>query len=470
VRNREVAERLAALGPDDFRRAGAYPARRAEQAKVLALPPLPATTVGSFPQTPELRSARAAHRRGELDRRGYESLVWGEIDRAIRLQTEAGLDVLAPGEFERSDLVEYFAERLDGFAVTRTGWVQGYGSRCVRPPIVYGDVSRHGPMSVEWARAAQARAVRPVKAILTGPVTLLRWSFARDDQAADLTCAQISLAVRDEAADLERAGLPIVQIDEPALPAGLPLHRADRDAYLNWAVGCFRLAAGGLGDRTQLHSHVCYADIGDMVEVLAALDADVLSVEATRSGLRVLDEVAATGWSGQLGPGLWDVHAPSVPTVTELTERLRRALAVLGPERLWVNPDCGLKTRRWSEISPALANLVRAVATVRAELGAEVPGTPRSRRIDGPALAAARLRQRGVAQQEPLAPEAGEVDLGGRLVALAADGDHPAGAPLAVVDLVAGHEAQVEGAALGLFGQLGRRGGRALEAGGVGRR
>ena len=407
VRNREVAERLARLGPDDFRRAGAYPARRAEQARALPLPALPTTTVGSFPQTAELRSARAAHRRGELDRRGYESVVWGEIDRAMRLQTEAGLDVLTHGEFERSDMVEHFAERLDGFAVTRAGWVQSYGSRCVRPPIVYGDVARRGPMTVEWTRAAQARTDRPVKAILTGPVTLLRWSFARDDQPADLTCAQIALAVRDEAVDLERAGLRIVQIDEPGLPEGLPPHRADWDAYLDWAVGSFRLASCGLRDRTQLHSHICYVGLDDLVEVLAALDADVLSVSSTRSGSRVLDAVttvstkpaaeastppgagastapaaaasttpgAGAGWPGQLGPGLWDVHAPAVPGVAELTDRLRRALAVLGPERLWVNPDCGLKTRRWSEVAPALTNLVRAAAAVRAELPAGPPAS-----------------------------------------------------------------------------------------------
>jgi 5-methyltetrahydropteroyltriglutamate--homocysteine methyltransferase len=391
-----VAERLARLGPADFRRASPAPLRRAVQARVLGLPPLPAAAVGDFPQSAQVGAARSAHRRGELDRRGYESVVWGEVDRALRLQSEAGLDVLVHGGMERDDAVEQLAERLDGVTLTRAGWVQVAGHRCARPPLIHGDVTRTGPVTVEWARAAQARTGRPVKAVLPGPVTLLRRSFARDDQPAGATCAQLALAVRDEVVDLERAGLRVVQLDEPALPAGLPAHRADGDAYLDWAVGCFRLASCGVSDRTQVHAHVCHAGTrawsrwtpGDTLEVLAALDADVLSLGAGGQGAHLLDALGDGEWPTQLGPGLWDVRAPAVPGVADLVVRLRRALAVLGPERLWVTPGCGLATRRWEEVGPALANLARAAATVRAELAGDGAAQAGTRADGGPATGA----------------------------------------------------------------------------------
>jgi 5-methyltetrahydropteroyltriglutamate--homocysteine methyltransferase len=287
----------------------------------------------------------------------------------VRRQEAAGLDVLVHGEPERNDMVEYFGELLDGFCFTRHGWVQSYGSRCVKPPVIFGDVSRPGPMTVEWASHAASLTPKPMKGMLTGPVTILCWSFVRDDQPRSETCAQIGLAIRDEVADLEAAGLPIVQIDEPALREGLPLRRADWDAYLRWAVDCFRLATSGAADATQIHTHMCYAEFNDIIEAIAAMDADVISIEASRSNMELLRAFARFRYPNEVGPGVWDIHSPRVPSKDEMLGLLRRAAEVLPADRLWVNPDCGLKTRQWPETEASLANLVAAARALRAELG-----------------------------------------------------------------------------------------------------
>jgi 5-methyltetrahydropteroyltriglutamate--homocysteine methyltransferase len=286
----------------------------------------------------------------------------------IRAQEEAGLDVLVHGEPERNDMVQYFGERLTGFATTANGWVQSYGTRCVRPPILHGEVARPAPMTVEWQRYAQSLTDRPVKGMLTGPVTILQWSFVRDDQPREQTCRQIALAVRDEVADLEAAGTRIIQVDEPALREGLPLRHADRKRYLDWATECFRLATAGVGDATQVHTHMCYAEFGDIVDAIVALDADVISIEAARSRMAVLDDLVAARYPAAVGPGMYDIHAPHVPTEDEIAGQLDRALAALPAGRLWVNPDCGLKTRGWDEVRPALAHMVAAARRARGRL------------------------------------------------------------------------------------------------------
>jgi 5-methyltetrahydropteroyltriglutamate--homocysteine methyltransferase len=296
----------------------------------------------------------------------YERYLRREIERGIREQEAIGLDVLVHGEFERADMVEYFAEELDGFTLTGHGWVQSYGSRCVKPPILYGDVARREPITVRWSRFAQSCTGKPVKGMLTGPVTLLQWSFVRDDQPRALTCRQLALALREEVADLEAAGIAIVQIDEPALREGLPLRRAEWAAYLAWAVEAFRLAAGGAGDATQIHTHMCYSDFDEIVEAIARMDADVLSIEGARSAMRVLEALGRGAYPGAVGPGVYDIHSPRVPGPDEIEQRLRAALATVPLERLWVNPDCGLKTRRWDEVRPALAAMVAAARRLRA--------------------------------------------------------------------------------------------------------
>jgi 5-methyltetrahydropteroyltriglutamate--homocysteine methyltransferase len=345
TRHPPVRDRLAGITPDAVRRASPYPVRRAAQAEKLGLPELPTTTIGSFPQTAGVRSKRASFQAGRLPRQEYEAFLRAQVEGAIRLQEEVGLDVLVHGEFERTDMVEYFAERLEGFLVTRHGWVQSYGSRCVRPPIVFGDVWRKAPMTVEWARHAQSLASRPVKGMLTGPVTLLQWSFVRDDLPRPETCRQIALAIRDEVGDLEAAGLAVIQIDEPALREGLPLPAAEWPGYLEWAVAAFRLASSGVRDETQIHTHMCYAEFGDIIGAVADLDADVLSLEASRSQMELLDVFARTGYGNEIGPGVYDIHSPRIPTAAEMEQRLARALRVLRRDQLWVNPDCGLKTR-----------------------------------------------------------------------------------------------------------------------------
>jgi len=363
--NPEVQERLQALGPQDYTRGRPHGERSILQAEHLHLPPLPTTTIGSFPQTPELRRLRAAQRQGALDEVRYDEAIRQEIAKVIRLQEDIGLDVLVHGEAERNDMVEYFGEQLDGFAATRGGWVQSYGTRCVKPPVIYGDVSRPRPMTVGWLRYAQSLTDRPVKGMLTGPVTILQWSFVRDDQPRDETCRQIALAIRDEVQDLEAAGIRAIQIDEPAFREGLPLRQSERAAYLRWAVGCFRLATSGVADATQIHSHMCYSSFNDIVGSIAELDADVISIEAARSGMELLRAFQDFHYPNEIGPGVYDIHSPRVPGVDEIASQLAAALDCIPLEQLWVNPDCGLKTRRFEEVVPALRNMVAAARRLR---------------------------------------------------------------------------------------------------------
>lgn len=365
IHDRNVRERLDQLTESDFSRHSPFPERNALQRQHLRLPLFPTTTIGSFPQTEAIRKARAAHHKGEIDTARYRDQMRVAIREAIQRQEAIGLDLLVHGEPERSDMVEYFAEQLQGFATTRHGWVQSYGSRCVRPPILFGDVSRPQPMTVDWILYAQKQTRKFVKGMLTGPVTLLKWSFVRDDQPLSLTALQLALAIRDEVNDLEQAGIAAIQIDEPAFREGLPLKTKHRDAYLNWATRAFRLATSGVGDDTQIHSHMCYSEFADILPAIAALDADVLTLETSRSGMDLLEAFRSFRYPNDLGPGVYDIHSPRIPTVEEMVSLLEQALTVITAERLWVNPDCGLKTRRWEEVEPALRNLVQAAKILR---------------------------------------------------------------------------------------------------------
>jgi 5-methyltetrahydropteroyltriglutamate--homocysteine methyltransferase len=360
-----VAARLAALSARDLARKSAFEVRRRKQRALIPLPAFPTTTIGSFPQTVEVRKARAAHRRGSFDDAVYEAFLKAETERAVRIQEKLGLDVLVHGEFERNDMVEYFGEQLSGFAFTQSGWVQSYGTRYVKPPVIYGDVSRPQPMTVKWSAYAQSLTERPMKGMLTGPVTILQWSFVRDDQPRSETCRQIALAIRDEVLDLEKAGIRLVQIDEPALREGLPLRHADRDAYLKWAVDCFRLAASGVADETQIHTHMCYCEFNDIMPSIAALDADVISIETSRSDMELLESFSGFKYPNDIGPGVYDTHSPRCPSAAEMVKLLTRAKEHLAPDHIWVNPDCGLKTRRWEEVKPALENMVAAAKQMR---------------------------------------------------------------------------------------------------------
>ncbi|GLQ55800.1 5-methyltetrahydropteroyltriglutamate--homocysteine S-methyltransferase [Devosia nitrariae] len=361
-----VRARAAAVTEAARRRKAGYAERRAVQARRFNLPAYPTTTIGSFPQTKPVREARAAFRKGALDAAGYEAFLRAETERAVRLQEEIGLDVLVHGEFERNDMVEYFGEQLAGFAFTRNGWVQSYGSRCVKPPVIFGDVSRPAPMTVAWSAYAQSLTAKPVKGMLTGPVTMLQWSFVRNDQKRSETCRQIALAIRDEVLDLEKAGIGMIQIDEPALREGLPLRHDDRESYLAWAVDCFRLAAGGVADTTQIHTHMCYAEFNDIMPAIAALDADVISIETSRSDMELIEAFRTFAYPNEIGPGVWDIHSPRVPDDADMERLIRKAGEAIPPERLWVNPDCGLKTRDWAEVTASLANLVTAARRLRA--------------------------------------------------------------------------------------------------------
>jgi 5-methyltetrahydropteroyltriglutamate--homocysteine methyltransferase len=368
TRDPAVRARSGAVTQADAHRAQPYPERAAAQRARLGLPLLPTTTIGSFPQTAELRTARADLRAGRLDREGYDERIASEISDVIAFQEQTGVDVLVHGEPERNDMVQYFAERLNGFVATRHGWVQSYGTRYVRPPIIAGDVSRPSPMTVEWTRYAQSRTERPVKGMLTGPVTMLAWSFVRDDQPRAETARQVALALRDEVSDLQAAGTAVIQVDEPALRESLPLRAGSHAAYLAWATESFRLATASADADTQIHTHMCYAEFGDIVAAIDDIDADVISLEAARSHMRIADELAAAGYPREAGPGVYDIHSPRVPSVDEVASLLRKALAAIPAERLWVNPDCGLKTRGWPEVREALENLVTAAAVVRAEI------------------------------------------------------------------------------------------------------
>jgi 5-methyltetrahydropteroyltriglutamate--homocysteine methyltransferase len=332
---------------------------------LIPLPSFPTTTIGSFPQTAEVRKARAAHRKGDLDDAAYNTFLKKETENAVRIQEELDIDVLVHGEFERNDMVEYFGEQLAGFAFTQNGWVQSYGSRYVKPPVIFGDVSRPGPMTVEWSAYAQSLTKRPMKGMLTGPVTILQWSFVRNDQPRSATCKQIALAIRDEVLDLEKAGIRLIQIDEPALREGLPLRNADRDQYLKWAVDCFRLSAAGVADETQIHTHMCYCEFNDIMPSIAALDADVISIETSRSDMELLESFSDFEYPNEIGPGVYDIHSPRCPTTADMTKLLSKAKEHLAPEQMWVNPDCGLKTRRWEEVKNALQNMVAAAKAMR---------------------------------------------------------------------------------------------------------
>ncbi|MCG7523058.1 5-methyltetrahydropteroyltriglutamate--homocysteine S-methyltransferase [Streptomyces sp. OfavH-34-F] len=370
TRDPAVRARSEAVTDADGRRSQPYSERTAAQRAHLGLPLLPTTTIGSFPQTGELRTARADLRAGRIDTAGYEERIRAEIREVIAFQEKTGLDVLVHGEPERNDMVQYFAEQLTGYLATQHGWVQSYGTRYVRPPVLAGDISRPEPMTVRWTSYAQSLSGRPVKGMLTGPVTMLAWSFVRDDQPLAETARQVALALRDEVNDLEASGTSVIQVDEPALRETLPLRAADRAAYLAWATEAFRLTTSGVRPDTQIHTHMCYAEFGDIVQAIDDLDADVISLEAARSHMQVARELAAHGYPREAGPGVYDIHSPRVPSAEEAAELLRTGLEAIPAERLWVNPDCGLKTRGWPETRASLENLVAAARTVRAELPA----------------------------------------------------------------------------------------------------
>ncbi|XAS69502.1 5-methyltetrahydropteroyltriglutamate--homocysteine S-methyltransferase [Micrococcaceae bacterium Sec5.7] len=367
VQRAEVRARIAALAPADFNRSE-YTVRAAAQEKALVLPPLPTTTIGSFPQTGEIRTARARANKGDLTIEQYEQLMKDEIKRVVELQEELGFDVLVHGEPERNDMVQYFAENLEGFDVTVHGWVQSYGSRCTRPSILWGDVTRSAPITVAWAEYAQSLTAKPMKGMLTGPVTILAWSFVRDDQPLGETANQVALALRDEIADLEAAGIKVIQVDEPALRELLPLRKADQAAYLDWSVNSFRLSTAGAADATQIHTHLCYSEFGAIIDAIDGLDADVTSIEAARSRMEVVHDLESHGFGRGVGPGVYDIHSPRVPGEQEVTELLSTAVKHVPSRQLWVNPDCGLKTRGYAETEESLRNLVAATKTVRAEL------------------------------------------------------------------------------------------------------
>ena len=365
IHDPNIKARTRNVGQEMTRRVSVYPQRKKLQEQNLKLPLFPTTTIGSFPQTKEVRAARAEYKAGKRDEASYEAFLRGEIRSAVQFQEEVGLDVFVHGEFERNDMVEYFGEQLAGFAVTENGWVQSYGSRCVKPPIIFGDVARKQPMTTGWSKFAQSLTSKPMKGMLTGPVTILQWSFVRDDQPRSETCRQIALAIRDEVTDLEVAGIHVIQIDEPALREGLPLLRSKWTKYLAWAVEAFRIASSGVRDETQIHTHMCYAEFQDIIEAVAQMDADVISIETSRSQMELLHTFAEYQYPNEIGPGVYDIHSPRIPLQEEMESLLKKASTVLSPVQLWVNPDCGLKTRRWEEVRPALAAMVEAARAMR---------------------------------------------------------------------------------------------------------
>ncbi|UYQ94359.1 5-methyltetrahydropteroyltriglutamate--homocysteine S-methyltransferase [Chitinophaga horti] len=360
-----VKARTAAIGPKDDQRASEFRVRQELQKQRFKLPLFPTTTIGSFPQTDDIRQLRARLKKGELSTAEYDAEIEKATINVIRVQEEIGLDVLVHGEFERNDMVEYFGELLNGFLFTKNGWVQSYGSRCVKPPVIYGDVSRTADMTVRWSRFAQEQTSKPMKGMLTGPVTILQWSFVRDDQPRSETTFQIALAIRDEVVALEKAGIHIIQIDEPAIREGLPLRKQDQPTYLDWAVKAFRISASGVKDDTQVHTHMCYSDFNDIIEHIAAMDADVITIETSRSQMELLDAFAGFRYPNEIGPGVYDIHSPRVPGVEEMAALLEKAAQLLPIQNVWVNPDCGLKTRKWPETKAALINMVQAAAKAR---------------------------------------------------------------------------------------------------------
>lgn len=366
IHNNDVKNRVANISASDDKRESTFDIRRKSQTEALNLPLFPTTTIGSFPQTAEVRSWRAKFKKGELSSAEYNDLIEKETEATIRFQEETGIDVLVHGEFERNDMVEYFGEQLAGFTFTKNGWVQSYGSRCVKPPVIYGDVSRPQPMTVKWSEYAQSLTPKWVKGMLTGPVTILQWSFVRNDQPRSETCTQIALAIRDEVVDLEKAGIKIIQIDEPAIREGLPLRKEEWANYLDWAVRAFRISASGVQDDTQIHTHMCYSEFNDIIQNIADMDADVITIECSRSQMELLDAFANFKYPNEIGPGVYDIHSPRVPSSAEMVRLLEKASAVIPIDQLWVNPDCGLKTRHWDETKKALIEMVSAAQEMRA--------------------------------------------------------------------------------------------------------
>ena len=373
IHSPQVKLRLEEITPEMARRAHPYSERAPAQRAWLKLPLFPTTTIGSFPQTEEIRRTRKKFREGAIGLEEYTTRMQQEIGMVVEKQEQLDLDVLVHGEPERNDMVEYFGELLEGFAFTRYGWVQSYGSRCVKPPIIFGDVSRPNPMTVEWIRYAQSCTARPMKGMLTGPVTILNWSFVRDDQPRSTTCTQIALAIRDEVLDLERAGIKVIQIDEAALREGLPLRKGEWQEYLEWAVRAFRLTAGGVADDTQIHTHMCYSEFNNIIEAIATMDADVITIETSRSDMELLEVFEEFEYPNEIGPGVYDIHSPNVPSVEQIVALMQKAAARIPAERLWVNPDCGLKTRGWPEVESALSSMVRAARELRSLEGGKLP-------------------------------------------------------------------------------------------------
>jgi len=371
VHKQEIKARVAAITEADATRKSTFPVRQKIQRERFALPAFPTTTIGSFPQTDDIRQLRAKFKKGELTAAQYEEAIEKATLDVIRWQEEIGLDVLVHGEFERNDMVEYFGEQLDGFLFTKNGWVQSYGSRCVKPPVIYGDISRPKDMTVRWSTFAAAQTNRPMKGMLTGPVTILQWSFVRDDQPRDITTNQIALAIRDEVLALEKAGIGIIQIDEAAIREGLPLRKANHPHYLDWAVKAFRVAASGVADKTQVHTHMCYSEFNHIIEHIAAMDADAITIETSRSQMELLHAFANFEYPNEIGPGVYDIHSPRVPSTEEMVSLLKKAADLLPADNLWVNPDCGLKTRKWPETKAALINMVAAAKQARLEISVE---------------------------------------------------------------------------------------------------
>ena len=372
VHKAAVKDRVAAISAADGQRKSAFPVRQRLHRERFNLPAFPTTTIGSFPQTDDIRQLRAKLKKGELTTQQYEEAIEQATIDTIRWQEELGLDVLVHGEFERNDMVEYFGEQLDGFLFTKNGWVQSYGSRCVKPPVIFGDVSRPRDMTVRWSTFAASQTQKPMKGMLTGPVTILQWSFVRDDQPRDITTYQIALAIRDEVVALEKAGIGIIQIDEAAIREGLPLRKAKRPHYLDWAVNAFRVTASGVEDKTQIHTHMCYSEFNDIIEHIAAMDADVITIETSRSQMELLHAFAHFEYPNEIGPGVYDIHSPRVPGTEEMASLLAKAADLLPAQHLWVNPDCGLKTRKWPETKAALENMVAAAKQARTQIKVDV--------------------------------------------------------------------------------------------------
>ncbi|WP_019936982.1 5-methyltetrahydropteroyltriglutamate--homocysteine S-methyltransferase [Bordetella sp. FB-8] len=366
VNNPAVQAAVTQIDASLGRRKSAYAQRAARQAALLGLPSYPTTTIGSFPQTAEIRHARSEYKAGRLDEATYATAMRAEISRSVQEQEALGLDVLVHGEAERNDMVEYFGEQLQGYAFSQYGWVQSYGSRCVKPPILFGDISRPKAMTVHWIAYAQSLTTKPMKGMLTGPVTILNWSFVRDDQPRSVSCKQLALAIREEVLDLEKAGVRVIQIDEAALREGLPLRKAQWKTYLDWAVESFRIAANGVSDETQVHTHMCYSEFNDIIAAIADMDADVITIETSRSDMELLDAFDDFKYPNQIGPGVYDIHSPNIPTQEHMVQLMQKAAERIPAERLWVNPDCGLKTRQWAEVTPALTNMVAAAKALRA--------------------------------------------------------------------------------------------------------